>query len=135
MKDIVNQNQLITPSVTARVAPGTVSQIKTGPVLGAEVGLRQNPSADGNVKPNEAQQKPDLQEVNNAVSHLNDYVQSVGRELQFRVDEQSGHTVITVIDAETKDTIRQIPPEQALSLAKQLDQDEKLDTTGFLVEA
>ena len=41
-------------------------------------------------------------------------------ELEFRVDDDSGRPVITVFTPETDEVIRQIPPEQALALAQQL---------------
>jgi len=41
-------------------------------------------------------------------------------ELEFKVDEQSGRTVITVYNPETEEVIRQIPPEEAIRLAQLL---------------
>ena len=62
---------------------------------------------------------PDVSEV---VSSLNDYVQQVNRTLQFSVDETSGRTIIKVMDAETREVIRQIPPEEVVALARHLDE-------------
>ncbi len=42
------------------------------------------------------------------------YVRSVGRSLQFRVDEDSGRVVVSVRDPSTGELIRQIPSEEAL---------------------
>lgn len=39
------------------------------------------------------------------------------RSLQFSVDKSSGRTIITVIDRETAEVIRQIPSEEVLNLA------------------
>jgi len=58
--------------------------------------------------------------LNAAVMQLNDYVQSVQRALEFSVDEQTGATVITVLDAETHEVIRQIPPQEVLAVAREL---------------
>lgn len=55
-----------------------------------------------------------------AVLDLNKYVQSLNRDLQFSIDEKTGRTVIKVLDSETKEVIRQIPPEEVLSLARNL---------------
>lgn len=55
-----------------------------------------------------------------AVLDLNEYVQSLNRDLQFSIDEKTGRTVIKVLDSETKEVIRQIPPEEVLSLARNL---------------
>lgn len=55
-----------------------------------------------------------------AVSQINDYVQSLQRDLQFTVDEVTGKDVVTVIDSESKEIIRQLPSEEALALARRL---------------
>lgn len=60
------------------------------------------------------------------VSNLNDYFQTVRRDLQFSVDEVSGRQVIKVMDAETQETIRQIPREEVLGLVQRLDELEGL---------
>lgn len=73
-------------------------------------------------KRNEAQRK-DLDE---AVSQLNDYVQSVQRDLQFEVDNEMGQTIVRVVDQQTQEVIRQIPDEVAMRLAEKLQQDEPL---------
>jgi len=64
--------------------------------------------------------------VKDAITQLNDYVQSVQRDLQFQLDDDSGKTVVTVIDSQTSEVVRQIPDEVALRLARDLQQDEPL---------
>lgn len=44
---------------------------------------------------------------------LNLATQSIGRDLRFEVDMESGRSVIQVLDRETGEVIRQIPPEKA----------------------
>ena len=39
--------------------------------------------------------------------------QSIGRDLRFEVDMESGQSVIQVLDRDTGELIRQIPPEKA----------------------
>jgi flagellar protein FlaG len=64
--------------------------------------------------------------VEEAVANLNEYVQSVQRDLQFRLDDQSGKTVITVLDRSTEEVVRQIPDDVVLRLARNLQQDEPI---------
>jgi len=54
------------------------------------------------------------------VDDLNGFAQAVQRQLQFSVDEDNGKVVITVVDAETKDVIREIPSEEIRNMQKQL---------------
>ncbi|MGB5344786.1 MAG: flagellar protein FlaG [Woeseia sp.] len=67
------------------------------------------PQAGKNVPLPEVQ-KADLEELARA---LNVASQSIGRDLRFEVDMESGHSVIQVLDRETGEVIRQIPPEKA----------------------
>jgi flagellar protein FlaG len=64
------------------------------------------------------------QQVKDAVSKLNDYVQITQRTLNFQVDEKSGKTVIKVFDTLSAELIRQIPNELALELAQNLNDEE-----------
>lgn len=61
-----------------------------------------------------------------AISRLNDFVQTVQRDLQFEVDTDLGRTIVRVVDQQTNEIIRQIPDEVALRLAEKLQQDEPL---------
>jgi flagellar protein FlaG len=57
-------------------------------------------------------------DVEQAVEHLSSYVQNIRRDLQFTVDEDSGRTVVKVVDSETGDLIRQIPSAEILAISK-----------------
>jgi flagellar protein FlaG len=66
------------------------------------------------------------EELTNAVAKLNDYIQTVQRDLQFTLDEGSGQSVITVVDRKSAEVIRQIPTELTLDLARKLNNQEPL---------
>lgn len=55
-------------------------------------------------------------ELKNAVERLDKLARLVRHELQFSVDEASGRVVIKVIDMESSEVIRQVPPEEVLDL-------------------
>jgi len=78
------------------------------------------------------------QALDSAVKQLNSYVQSINRNLEFNIDNDSGKTVVKVIDAETDELIRQIPNEEALIIARQLDtglDDDTQESKLFLIRA
>ena len=54
--------------------------------------------------------KPDLERL---TQKLNLASETIGRDLRFEVDMASGRSVIQVLDRETGEIIRQIPPEKA----------------------
>ena len=60
------------------------------------------------------------EELNEAISVMNDFVQSVQRDLHFHVDEESQKTVVKVVDVSSGDIIRQIPEETFLELARKM---------------
>jgi flagellar protein FlaG len=60
------------------------------------------------------------EELGTALRDINLHMQSIHRNLNFSIDEGSERTVIKVIDAETDETIRQIPSEEVLVLARRL---------------
>ena len=62
------------------------------------------------------------EELDAAVKDVSGYVQNISRELNFSVDAELDKTVITVIDEETGDVVRQIPTEDILEMAKNIAQ-------------
>lgn len=58
--------------------------------------------------------------VDDAVARINDFVQVVQRDLRFSVDDTTGRTVVKVIDAETDQMVRQIPADEILAIAENL---------------
>jgi len=56
----------------------------------------------------------------NLAQELKQLVQNMRRELNFRVDGDTGRLVIRVIDAETDEVVRQIPPDRLLELQQRL---------------
>lgn len=59
------------------------------------------------------------------VERLNDYMAQNRRALRFRVDQASGRTVITVVNPETQEVVREIPPEELLALGRWLDRTDR----------
>lgn len=60
-------------------------------------------------------------DVREAADKINKVLRTlVSSSLEFSVDQDSGQTIVRVVDVETKDVIRQIPNEEALAIAKSL---------------
>lgn len=54
------------------------------------------------------------QAANEFISHVND-------NLQFSVDDDTGKTIIKVVDSTTNEVIKQIPSEEMIAIAKAMD--------------
>ena len=59
--------------------------------------------------------------VQQAARQLETHMLGMGNALEFRVDKESGTTVVTIRDKKSGDVIRQMPTEEALWLAQNLD--------------
>lgn len=62
----------------------------------------------------------------NAVSRLNEYVQSVKRDIIFDFDPDSGEPSVTVVDRESRKVLRQFDSEEAQELARKLESQEPI---------
>lgn len=56
-----------------------------------------------------------------AVREINETMKVLSTNLRFQVDEESGRTIVKVVDGESGDVLRQIPSETALQIARSLD--------------
>ena len=93
------------------------------------------PVTDGKTLPPRGGAEVQERDFSTVVQSLNDYAQSVKRDLQFSMDETSGRTVITVRDSESDEIIRQIPPESATALESYLRSEGRLESFGLLEKA
>jgi flagellar protein FlaG len=105
-------------AVAAKVttAANVQPQSKASPAEHAEQ-VRRVAEAQAAAKPSleAAEVAPDIESV---AARIDQYLKSVSRTLEFRVDGPSGHTVVSVRDTETGDLIRQFPNEEVLRLAE-----------------
>ena len=62
----------------------------------------------------------DSKELEDAIESVNDHMRNLQRDIQFSVDDDSGRTIVKVVDGESQEVIRQIPSEEVLAIAKGL---------------
>ena len=65
--------------------------------------------------------KPTREAVDQAAKHIQAFVQSVGRSLDFSVDQSTGQTVLRVINPDNGELVRQLPAEETLRVARAID--------------
>lgn len=82
------------------------------------------PFADG-AGTNSALLTPEAR-LEQAVSKLNRYVQTVQRDIYFDLDPLSGEPSVTVLDRESRQVLRQFQSSEALELASKVDSDEPI---------
>lgn len=59
-------------------------------------------------------------DIESAVSQINEFVQSSSRQLNFSIDDGSNKQVVKVTDSESGEIIRQIPSAEVLKLSERL---------------
>ena len=85
------------------------------------------PAAQEELKFNIFESKPeldsevDLEDLHKLVDDIETVARSFRRNLSFSVDEELGRTVVKVMDAETEELIREIPPDYMLELARNIE--------------
>ena len=70
--------------------------------------------------PDSATAPVDMQEIRAALAEVQQTLAPVARNLLFSLDEDSGKTIITVVDSSTDEVIRQIPSEELVAISKAL---------------
>lgn len=84
-------------------------------------GLQNGLTVSAQVNAQEADKKESqTKDLNEALQEVEDFLQVQNRNLAFSVDEQTKRAVVTVKDAQSGDTIRQIPSEEVLRLAERI---------------
>lgn len=105
------------------------SSVATKSNLSSKVATLNAVNVSKNLEAKKPEEKAEVSKLNanqmqEAVSRINEYVQQSERKLDFRMDEESGQTVIRVYDKQSDELIRQIPGDLALRLAQQLNDEE-----------
>ena len=72
------------------------------------------------IKPSsvDATSQPTREVVAKAAADIQQFVQSMGRNLSFSVDEVSGYRVVRVVNPNTGELVRQLPSEELLKIAR-----------------
>lgn len=112
-------------SIQDSVAMGTLATTR---VPAANSPPRQSPALTPSAKTNNELTQTDNQNrrgnslsLEQAVDKLRTFVSPTDADISFAIDGASGVSVVKIVDRSTQDVIRQIPSEEAISLAMALD--------------
>lgn len=72
-------------------------------------------------KPNPEQpQELDQSQLEAVTNQMQDFMNSLNRDLQFSVHEESGRDMVSIIDRQSQEVIRQIPSEEMLDIVARI---------------
>jgi flagellar protein FlaG len=127
---ISNLSQVISAALPqVRDAVPAAPSVPAGGAVAASAARGSGPAQGG---ANAVQSSSESQTLSDAVEKLNKSIQNLDRNLEFSLDQDSGDLVVKVVDAQTHTVIRQIPSEEALALAQNIDKYLQDHHTGLL---
>lgn len=115
----------VTTDVRKNISPvAEKSRVQHDEVIAANrIDARQNLSQQGQVVPSTKESsQPSSQQLEQTAEKLNKQVQSLKRDLHFSIDDETGETVIRVVDSASKELIRTIPSEEFVSIQQKFNQ-------------
>ncbi len=63
----------------------------------------------------------EIHKIESVTRQIDSFLRSMNKSLQFRVDESTGRMIVSICDSETGEVIRQVPGEDALRIAQNLE--------------
>jgi flagellar protein FlaG len=106
----------MTSSVQGSIAGLATNQApRSVPIVSESAGLSRGASSGTKMIEEKARDS-----VETAAKLIDGFVKETGRSLDFRFDESSGKQIVRVTNPSTGETVRQIPSEEAVQLARSL---------------
>ena len=108
----VGSGALQSSGTTPQQSPVVQQPVRTDAEIVAQV-------ANTVIKPSnvDAASQP-TREVVKAAADIQQFVQSMGRNLSFSIDETTGYHVVRVVNPSTGELVRQLPSEELLKIAR-----------------
>jgi uncharacterized FlaG/YvyC family protein len=120
----MNYDLFISPAIVERgLTLGSSSDWTTGTQVartpagrGASIEGRPGYSPPGR----SASDRPSAAEVESTVAAINDVLEQVNVSLRYRIDEKTEDVIVSVVNRDTGEVLRQVPPEEILRMRQRL---------------
>lgn len=109
----------INSAATPPLPSNTRSVVQTGEGAGVRESFKSVQANKKTESSKDTQVRPE--ELKSAVEKIQKFVSATTSDVSFSIDNESGNTVVKVVDRSTKEVIRQIPSQEVLDMAKALD--------------
>ncbi|CUS78319.1 flagellar protein FlaG [Candidatus Kryptonium thompsonii] len=60
------------------------------------------------------------EEIEGIIKELNQFIQIFNTKIAFEIDKETKKTILRIVDVETNEVIRQIPPEELLKISRRI---------------
>lgn len=116
-------------------APAPPNQAAPAQAVSAQTASAEAALVELSQKLSKGQGKTGQASLDEAAKAIREYLKSLPSDLQFLEDRETGHLVFKVINPETREVLRQFPPEAMLEMSRRLQQFiESKDETGILLD-
>lgn len=92
----------------------------TQPIQGNKVGLNEAKVTVGEKIVNKDKESLSLEEIESVIKELNQFVQIFNTKIAFEIDKETKKTILRIVDVETNEVVRQIPPEELLKISRRI---------------
>lgn len=115
-----------------QTAPNTAPVNQLNPRQRIEALIEQMPAAGSLLSEAESNQGPSRSELEEPLQRVNEVMSEYG--VQFDISDPPGERMITrIVDAESGEVIRQVPPEEILRIAARIEEMQSQDPRGGLI--
>ncbi|WP_394200724.1 flagellar protein FlaG [Shewanella waksmanii] len=123
--NLVNQSNAAAAKIDIGIAPIKPTAAKDAELDRTSVTQAVEQSAETA----KAEEEPNSEQMQQLVDEMSAMMAVMRKGLAFKIDEDSGTNIVSVMDIDSGDVIRQIPNEEALKLAQKLS-----EVTGLLMK-
>ena len=124
MSAVISQGNLPTPSAFsgASISASTDNSSKLSNATVIDAQIVSKVIAKGEIKPSDVSKNSQVtrETIAHAAEQIQSFVQSMGRNLNFSIDQTTGYHVVRVMNPETNEVVRQLPSEELLRIAQNM---------------
>ena len=112
---------LINPASTAAAHIAAQSFASVGQSTGSAATGGTDAVSTSSTDKTQAAQQPNLEQLTQALKDVQEAIKPVAQDLRFSIDQDTGETVVKIVDSATDKVIKQIPSKEMMAIAQAID--------------
>jgi flagellar protein FlaG len=120
MNTLDNQSNVVPAKTLGTIQNSSVQSTQASTTLSDKDVVSKVVSVEIKLADLEKTSKPTKEAIAKAAEDIQNFVNDMGRNLNFSIDETTGYNVVRVVNPETNELIRQLPSEELLKIARNM---------------
>jgi len=120
MNTLDNQSNILPAKTFGTIQNSTVQSTQASTTLSDKDIVSKVASVEIKLADIEKTSRPTKEAIAKAAEDIQNFVNDMGRNLNFSIDETTGYNVVRVVNPETNELIRQLPSEELLKIARNM---------------